>query len=242
VAGAYIAIAWLVTEIASFLLEQAAAPGWTLRLLAIVFLVGFSVTLVLAWIVQIQPDGKWSIDSSKGQQKTVSAAVALGIIATAGLSWLILPHIQDSTTVSDYQALPNTLAILPLDSADATPSIQTISDTLLDALRTGLDQTRELKQIVLPVEERPSNPAAFGREFKASALLMGRIVRATGGLRIEMELLDVGRDEVRWAETFSWDATRSREIGTEISNGVLRSMGMQAISQYQFAGTNSQPA
>ena len=33
VAGAYIAIAWLVTEIAGFFLEQAGAPAWSLRLL-----------------------------------------------------------------------------------------------------------------------------------------------------------------------------------------------------------------
>ena len=41
VAGAYLVIGWLVTEIAGFLLQQASAPVWASRLLAIVFLIGF---------------------------------------------------------------------------------------------------------------------------------------------------------------------------------------------------------
>ena len=45
VAGAYVAIAWLVTEIACFFMEQAGAPAWSLRLLAIVFMVGFPITV-----------------------------------------------------------------------------------------------------------------------------------------------------------------------------------------------------
>ena len=114
IAGAYIAGAWLITEIASFLLEQSAAPGWSLRLLAIVFMVGFPVTLVLAWVIQVQPDGKRAIDSSKGQHKTVLGAIALGMVATAGLAWLILPRIEDAPGVPAYQPLPNSVAILPL--------------------------------------------------------------------------------------------------------------------------------
>ena len=48
VAMAYVVAAWLITEIASFLLEQAAAPWWSIPLLAVVFVVGFPVAVVLA--------------------------------------------------------------------------------------------------------------------------------------------------------------------------------------------------
>ena len=80
VAGAYIAIAWLVTEIAGYFLEQAGAPAWSLRLLAIVFLVGFPVAVVLAWIIQVGANGKRALDPSTGQHKTVFGAVLLGVM------------------------------------------------------------------------------------------------------------------------------------------------------------------
>ena len=75
IAGVYIAVAWLVTEIAAFLLEQASAPTWALRLLAIVFVVGFPVAIALAWIVQRQPGGVWAFDPSTGQRQAVLRTV-----------------------------------------------------------------------------------------------------------------------------------------------------------------------
>ena len=52
IAGAYLVAAWLAAEIAGFLLEQAGAPGWALRLLAIALVVVFPVAVALAWAVR----------------------------------------------------------------------------------------------------------------------------------------------------------------------------------------------
>jgi tetratricopeptide (TPR) repeat protein len=239
IGAAYIAGAWLGAEVLSFLLEQAGAPAWSLRLLAIVLVVGFPVTVVLVWVIQVQPDGKWAADPFSGQRRTIFGAIVLGIVATAGLSWLILPNIEDATVVPAYQPIPNSVAILPLAAADATPNVRTISGTLYEALRAGLNQSRELTQVILTTEETPRDLVAYGKEFKVAALLAGRIVQAAGGLRIELELLDVGLEEVRWSSAFEWDSTRIREAGTEIANGVLDAMGLQSMSQDRFAGTDN---
>jgi len=126
VAGAYIAIAWLVTEAAGFLLEQAGAPDWILRVLAIALVVGFLVVVIIGWVVQVEPGGKWALDSSKGQGKMVAAAVICGLVLTAGLSWLIIPHIEDIPDYPDYDPLPNSVAILPFLDPDLTPNEVTI--------------------------------------------------------------------------------------------------------------------
>jgi len=242
IAGAYIAIAWLITEIASFLLEQASAPGWSLRLLAIVFMVGFPVTMVLAWVIQIGPDGKRVIDPSSGQGRTVFGAVALGILATAGLAWLILPRIEDAPPLSDYQPLPNSVAILPFVDADATPNERTVGETLYHALRKGLNQSRDLTQVQLKLKAPPSDLAGLGKRVRVLTLLTGRIESVPGGSRITMELLDVARNVVRWSHTFEWDPTKIMETGTDIANGVLESMALPVLSTDRFAGTDDRDA
>lgn len=239
VAGAYIAVAWLVTEIASFLLGQADAPGWSTRLLAIVFIVGFPVAVVLAWVIQVGPDGKRRFDSSRGQRNAVLGAIFLGVIVTAGLSWLILPRIDDEP---GYEPIPNSVAILPLAGDDATPNVKTIGETVLIALKEGLAQSRHVNQVTLTFDERPADLAAFGRDYRVASLLVGRIVQAAGGLQIDMQLLDVGRDRVSWSQSFQWDSTRIRETGTTIANGVLETMGFAAMSEDEFAGTASREA
>jgi len=243
IAGAYIAIAWLITEIAGFLLEQVPAPGWSLRLLAIVFIVGFPVTVVLAWVIQIQPDGKRSLDSSSGQRRTVVAAISLGILATAGLSWLILPRIEDMATELAYQPIPNSVAILPLTAAVGTARERSISETLVVSLGKGLDQSADLILMDLrKLNEQPGNLAEFGRSIKAAALLTGKILQVPGGTRIQMELLDVGRSEVTWSQAFDWDPTRIADTGSAIANGVLEVMTLPGLSRDKFTGTDNPDA
>ena len=61
IGGVYIAGAWLGAEILTFLLEQAMAPAWSFRLLAIVFVVGFPGGMVLAVVSQIRQIGANSL-------------------------------------------------------------------------------------------------------------------------------------------------------------------------------------
>ena len=242
VAGAYIAIAWLVIEVADFLLEQGGAPGWALRLLAIVFIVGFPVAVALAWIIQVQPDGKRTVDSSRGQHRIVGGAVALGLLATAGLAWLILPRIEDAPGLADYDPLPNSIAILPFYTLDATPQERTIGETLFHALREGLNQSHELTQVRLKLDTVPDDPLTLGRRFRVAALLTGRVDRFSGGARMTLELLDVAANAVRWSHSFDWNPTRIIETGTEAANGVLESMAMPMLSVDRFAGTGDPDA
>ena len=242
VAGAYVAIAWLATEMASFLLAQANAPPWSLRVLAILFIVGFPLAITLAWIIQVGPDGERHIDRSTGQGRNVAVAIALGIVATAGLSWLLLPRIDDTSIAPGYEPLPNSLAVLPLTTTGGTPNEQTVAETLYNVLLDGLDQSRELTQVQLKTEARPEDLAAFGREFKVSALLAGHVARTAGRTLIELKLLDVGRAQIRWSETIEWDPTQIMDIGTAIADAVLQAMDLPAIQRSQFVGTDNREA
>ena len=70
--GAYIAGAWVGVEILHFLLEQFLAPDWTYRFVAIVFVIGFPLTMVLAWVLQVQDDGSWALDPARGDHHTLA--------------------------------------------------------------------------------------------------------------------------------------------------------------------------
>ncbi len=239
VAGTYIAVAWLATEIAGFILEQAGAPAWSLRLLAIVFMVGFPVSVVLAWVIQVGPDGKRALDSSAGQQKTVVGAILLGIVATVGLAWLILPRINDAPAVPGYDPLPNSVAVLPFLDPDATPREIDIAETLYAALTEGLNAS-QASQVIQ--KKTPPDPLVFGRRYNILTLLTGHTLVSGGTTYVEMTLLDVASGEPRWVKRLEWDPTQARKLSTEIANDVLRSLGLATVSEKQFAGTDNQQA
>jgi len=238
VAGAYLAVGWLITEIAGFLLEQAGAPAWSVRLLAIAFVVGFPVAVTLAWTIRRGPGRAWAIDSSSGQTRNVIGALALGVAATAGLSWLIIPGMEPPAELSDYRPLPRSIAILPFANDDETPHSRTVADTLYTALVEGLNQAPDLTRVRLRLEQRPRDPIALGRSVRVAALLVGRVKHAAGRTRVELQLWDVARDRIRWAHTLDWDQTGVMDAGANIANGVLEAMGLPPVTRQRFAGTD----
>jgi len=239
IAGAYIAGAWLGAEVLNFLFEQFQAPTWAYRLLAIIFVVGFPVTMALAWLIQVQEDGAWAIDPSRGEHKVVALAVTLGLLITAGLSWLIIPG---TTQKPVYQPLPDSLAVLPFADPGATPNGQTQADTLYHALMEGLEGSGDLTLVRLTPGEQPHDPKAFGESLGVASLASGRIGQTPDGAVVEMQLLDVASGETIWSQSYEWDSTRILETGNAIANGLLSAMALPALSQQKFTGTQSREA
>lgn len=239
IGGAYIAGAWLGAEIFNFLLEQFQAPGWSYRLLAIVFVMGFPISMVLAWIIQVQENGSWAIDPSRGEHKTVLVAITLGVLITAGLSWLIIPQ---RIPELPYEPMPNSLAVLPFTHTVGAPNEQAEADMLFRVLVEGLEQSADLTLVRLGLGEPPRDLLEFGQSLGVAAVSAGQFKHMPEGDVFEVLLLDVVVGNELWSQSFEWDTNRVIETGTDIANGLLDAMSLPALSQKEFAGTDQREA
>lgn len=212
--GAYIAGAWLGAEILQFLLTQFQAPAWTYRVLAIVLVVGFPLSVVLAWTIQVQEDGSWALDPERGDCRTLFAAIVLGIAITAGLSWLIVP---ERASDPPFRPMPDSIAVVPFPA-----------DDLYRELMIGLGQSPGLRIVALTIEPGVTSPLAFGRQLRVGSLIRGRIERDT----LIVVLLDVVADRVTWEKSYS-DAS-----AFHIANDLLTALGHPALSRREFMGTD----
>jgi TolB-like protein len=239
IGGAYIAGAWLGAEILNFLFEQFNAPGWSYSLLAILLVVGFPVSMVLAWIIQVTEDGRWQIDPSRGDYKTLAVAIAIGLIITLGLSWLILPQREPPSV---FEPMPVSLAVLPFAELAATPGEITLSGRLHHSLMEGLEQSGGLTLVRLGPGERPGDLTALGRSLDVAGLVSGQLNRSGEGTLIEMQLLDTVTSEISWSQSWEWDVTRVPEIANAIANGLLQVMDLPPLEEPEFTGTGSREA
>ena len=238
IAGAYIAGAWLGAEIFNFLFEQFGAPAWAYRLLAVALVVGFPIALVLAWKIQISPDGTWEPDPGRGDHRTIGWAIALGVLLTAGLSWLILPR----TPEAPYEPIPSSLAILPLTADFETPGLQTAMETLYQSVIEGLEQSPEITLVQLGLSEPPPDPVAFGQSLSLVGLAVGRVARQAEGDVVELEYHDVVSGQMTWSGAYAWDPTRMFETAAAMANGLREAMQLPALSPDRFAGTSDSQA
>lgn len=239
IGGAYIAGAWLGAEILNFLFEQFQAPDWAYRLLAIVFVVGFPISMALAWTIQVCEDGRWEIDPSRGDFRTLTAAIVIGAVVTAGLSWLILPQREPPPA---YEPLPASLAVLPLIRSGGTPGAQAAADTLYRSLMEGLEASPDITLVRLGPSAPPADVLEFGRSLGVGALATAVVADSPGGEVVQVEFHDMISGSMTWSDAYPWDPTRIVETAADIANGLRSAMQLPPLSQDRFAGTSEPEA
>ena len=239
IGGGYIAGAWLVTEVLSFFFDQFQAPDWGYRLIAIVFVAGFPISMILAWMIQVREDGSWTLDPSRGQNRTLALAIVTGLAITVGLAWLTLPS---TDTEPRYQPLPGSLAVLSFTPAADTASAQAAAESLYFSVMEGLEQAAGLTLIRLRPGEQAEDPQTFAESLGVASLATGRMLQSEAGIQVEVAFRDVVAGEVTWAGDFPWEPMHGIETANAIANGLLQAMGLSSLDERQFAGTGSREA
>ncbi len=57
VATVYVVVSWLVLQVADVTFENFDVPAWAFRFVAIVLALGFPISIVMAWALEVTPQG-----------------------------------------------------------------------------------------------------------------------------------------------------------------------------------------
>jgi len=208
VAAIYGAVAWGVTEILVTVVEQLFLPQWVSTLAVVGFVVGFPVAMFLAWIFDITPDGiqRVAVTSRRGKAG-IAASMVLLIAGTAGLFLLIKPAIQVKESGSlAVDVLPNSVAVLPFESAGLDEDDLYLSDGLSDELRDQLGRVSGLRIAArsssVVVRDQDADAITMSTKLKVSKLVEGSIRRHGNKLRISVQLIDGASGLALWSQSF----------------------------------------
>jgi len=138
-AGLYIGVAWIAIEVASVMLPAFDAPEWVLRALIIVAIVGFPVSLVLAWIydvteegVEVQADATDTVVIPFGGRKMDFAVI--GVLSVA-LILSVYMNITSGPEVAE-EIEPVSVLIADFDNQTGDPLF---NGSLEQALQIGIE-------------------------------------------------------------------------------------------------------
>jgi len=188
VAIAYLALAWLVTEVAGTLFPVFGIPDWGIRFLVIVFALGFVPALIISWVYELTPEGlKREKDVVRDESITHLTAKRLDVF-TIGLIvvafafiladrlWLSPRFAQQKAAPAEIvsgnvqtsesepiepQYPPNSIAVLPLVNMSDDASNEYFSDGISEELLNLLAKMTELRVI-----SRSSSFYYKGRDVK----------------------------------------------------------------------------
>src|SRR5438045_9300158 len=97
VAAAYVIAAGGIIQLASAAFPAWELPNWALRLVIVLLLVGFPIALILAWALEVTPEGIRATPAAPRRRRNVVALVAIGIIVSAAAGFFLLPRASDHT-------------------------------------------------------------------------------------------------------------------------------------------------
>ena len=138
-AGLYVGVCWIAIEAASIVLPTFSAPDWALRALIIAAVIGFPVTLSLAWIydftsrgIEVQADATDTIVEPLGRRKMDFAVIGILMVA------LIFSVYLNLTNEGQPVEAPDPVSILIADFGNNTGN--PLFDGLLEqALVIGIE-------------------------------------------------------------------------------------------------------
>src|SRR5881392_2480447 len=126
VAVAYVVVAWLLIQVATQVFPFFNIPNWIVRLVVLLTIVGFPVSLVCAWAFEITPEGiklEGDIDrriTRKFGRKLTALIVIVAAVA-AGVTVFRLLHSQQGIGAVKQRPLAvaiesKSIAVLPFEN------------------------------------------------------------------------------------------------------------------------------
>jgi len=218
VAAAYTVVAWLLLQVGDTLAPALRLPDWATPLLVFFLVLGFPLSLFLAWAYEVTPDGI-KRESSAEEAKPKSGELGrkidfaiIGLLAIA-LSYFVYDKYGDAPAPDSDEVTVTTerktIAVLPFLNMSTDPEQEFFSDGLSEELLNLLAKIPELRvtsrSSAWSYKGKDFKIADVGRELGVGHVLEGSVRMSGDKIRITAQLIDVSNDSHLWSET--WDRT-----------------------------------
>ena len=199
-------------------------PNWAVRLVVLLIIVGFPISLVIAWAFELTPEGIKRADevapdessTRKTGRKLAAITMALAVIA-AGLftfQWLRptsgpTPRqseaAKNSTTLAPL-APEKSIAVLPFENLSSDKENAYFAEGIQDEILTRLAKIAALKVISRTSTQKyksaPDNLREVGRQLGVANLLEGSVQKVGNAVHVNVQLICAATDEHLWAESY----------------------------------------
>jgi adenylate cyclase len=218
----YAVVGWVVIEVASTVLPNLNLPEWTVTLVTILIVLGFPITVIMAWVFDIGPGG---VQKTSEVAEVIAPAVAVEASAEE--------PIRDAPAKATHTADTDdrrSVAVLPFVNMSGDPENEYFSDGISEEILNLLVKLPQLR-----VASRTSSFILKGKEVSipqaaaelgVSTILEGSVRRAGDRVRITAQLIDVATDSHLWSETYDREMKDVFAIQDDIAQSITTALAL----------------
>ncbi|MEN7344133.1 MAG: hypothetical protein AAAFM81_14375 [Pseudomonadota bacterium] len=239
---AYGVAAWLIAQVAALLAQTFAAPGWVMRLVVVLLVIGIVPTIALAWAYDLTDEGiRRNAETGAGDRtRRLNVAIALLFtVAAVLLAYRWVGPDEGVTLPRVIEAGPPRVAILPftsiaIDDEESALFADGVHQDLMVRM-ARLSQVRVLARSALTgYIDSAKTTREIADELQVDIVVTGSVRRAEDQIRISAAIVDVSAEETVWAEQFD----RSLSTGSLFD---VQSDIAEAITNALRLGTSETP-
>ena len=237
VAVAYAVVAWLLIQVATQVFPFFSIPNWIVRLIVLLAMViGFPITLVLAWAFEITPEGikrEGDVDRRKSivrqTGRKLTALIVVVAAVAAGLMVFRFVRSQSGGKQEKQTALAaaienKSIAVLPFENLSDEKANAYFAAGIQDEILTRLSKIADLKVIsrtsTQHYQSAPGNLPEIARQLGVAHILEGSVQKQGDHVRVNVQLIKAANDSHLWADTFDRNITDIFAVEGEVAKAI----------------------
>jgi len=204
VAIAYLLVAWFMMQIGEVTFEALTLPAWALTLVIVILLLGFPIALVLAWALEVTPEG---IQKDSAGRKTETKSAGAKAVA-----------VERSIAVLPFHDLS--------ENADQGYFCEGIAEEILNALCKIANLRVAARITAFHMGGQQTDIQSVGQKLGVQTLLQGSVRKANDTLRITVELINTEDGYHLWARQYDRKLKDVLDIQEEIANSIASALSV----------------
>ena len=226
VAAAYLVVGWLLIQVASTVAPQLNLPDWAPRLVTFIILLGFPIALVLAWILDVTPEG---IKVDKAPVGTKRMIIVAAILAALAVGWYWKTRSAPVTGNAGVDA--RSIAVLPFVNMSEDKSNEYFSDGISEEILNVLARVADLRVAArtssFSFRAQEKEVPLIGRELNVRMVLEGSVRKQGDRVRVTAQLIDASNGYHVWSQTYDRDLKDIFAIQDEIAGAIANELKLK---------------
>ena len=230
---AYVAAAFALLQGIDIVAQQFGWPEGVRRGITLGLVVGFFVTLVLAWY-----------HGERGAQRvTGTELLIIGLVLALGGGFLwrfAAVRSADSKTATvpnESRSVINakSIAVLPFENRSHDPDNAYFADGIQDEILTRLAKIADLKVIsrtsTQHYKSAPENLPEIARQLGVAHIVEGSVQKSGDSVRVNVQLIKAANDSHLWADTFDRKLTDIFSVESEVAKAIADQLRAKLTGQ-----------
>ena len=250
---AYALAAWVLLQIADFVLQVIDAPGWILQVFVLTAAIGLPAVLVIAWAFELTPEGlkrESEVDRSRSITPQTGRKLDRVIIVLLALTVAALltdrfrnlerrsggpvaeqtenESAPDATTTSEQTISEQSVAVLPFLALSSGADDEFFADGLTEEILNSLSQLPELlvtaRTSAFHFKGKDLSVQDIAVQLGVRHIVEGSVRRAGERLRVTAQLIRASDGFHLWSENYDSTADDTIAVQEDIAEKIALAM------------------